>query len=83
MSRPKSPVPPRGSCWFEFNDSKIHPVRSSVLEQQYSGKSSAYMLFYHMKGMAPQSSMGSPKGLVPEYLLQQIDAENEKLEQQR
>lgn len=44
--RPPSPPPPSGHCWFHFNDSHVYPVREQELQSTYSGKSSAYMLFY-------------------------------------
>lgn len=35
-----------GEAWFDFNDSRVHPIYDRALEKQFSGKESAYMLFY-------------------------------------
>ncbi len=47
--RPTSPPPDPGHAWFQFDDSRVHPIRSQQIEKQFSGKESAYMLFYRRR----------------------------------
>ena len=35
--------------WFDVNDSRISCIRERDLQRQFSGKESAYMLFYRRK----------------------------------
>ena len=47
--RPLSPPPDPGCAWFQFDDSRVHPISSSQIEKQFAGRESAYMLFYRRK----------------------------------
>lgn len=47
--RPLSPTPMPGQAWFNFDDSRVSPIREKEIEKQYQGKESAYMLFYRRK----------------------------------
>lgn len=38
--------PPEGQRWYCFNDSRVCPINDKEIERQFSGKESAYMLFY-------------------------------------
>ncbi|XP_061179949.1 ubiquitin carboxyl-terminal hydrolase 40-like isoform X2 [Saccostrea echinata] len=80
-SRPPSPPPPSGYCWFHFNDSHVHPVREQELQSTYSGKSSAYMLFY--RRIVNQSYNASSVSAVPASLVMDVMKENEDLQKQR
>ena len=37
--------------WFDVNDSRISCIRERDLQRQFSGKESAYMLFYRRKNL--------------------------------
>lgn len=37
--------------WFDFNDARVSPILVKDIEKQYSGKESAYMLFYRRKSL--------------------------------
>ena len=52
LPRPTSPPPEPGCCWFNFDDAQVRPIRTQDLEKQFSGKESAYMLFYRKRFMA-------------------------------
>lgn len=43
--------PFRGQAWFDFNDSRVHPIYEKSLEKQFSGRESAYMLFYRRRSL--------------------------------
>jgi len=47
--RPQTPTPQPGQAWFNFDDSRVYPIREKEIEKQFSGKESAYMLFYRKK----------------------------------
>ena len=40
--------------WFSFNDSHVLSINSTDIESQFSGKKSAYMLFYRQKKLHRQ-----------------------------
>ncbi|XP_056008037.1 ubiquitin carboxyl-terminal hydrolase 40-like [Ostrea edulis] len=80
-SRPQSPPPPSGYCWFHFNDSHVHSVREQELQNTFSGKSSAYMLFY--RRIVEESNNASSVCSIPASLVMDVTAENEDLQKQR
>jgi hypothetical protein len=43
--------PHPGKAWFDFNDSRVHPIYEKTIEKQFTGKESAYMLFYRKKSL--------------------------------
>lgn len=45
-------TPPPGKCWFNFDDSRVHPINDTDLEKTFGGKSSAYMLFYRKSSLS-------------------------------
>ena len=51
ISRSPTPPPGAGQSWFDFDDSRVRPIRTKEIEGQFSGKESAYMLFYRRKSM--------------------------------
>ncbi|XP_041365456.1 ubiquitin carboxyl-terminal hydrolase 40-like [Gigantopelta aegis] len=82
--RPSSPLPPEGYRWFNFDDSVISPIRAKDIEKQFSGKESAYMLFYRKKSLIrPEEAMGNPVYELSESLVNPILQENRELEMQR
>jgi len=55
----KDNAPAPGNAWFDFNDSRVHPIWPQAIEKQFSGKESAYMLFYRKSTLTrPQEGMG-------------------------
>ena len=42
--------------WFDVNDSRISCIRERDLQRQFSGKESAYMLFYRRKNLSVPGS---------------------------
>ncbi|XP_022306322.2 ubiquitin carboxyl-terminal hydrolase 40-like [Crassostrea virginica] len=80
-ARPPSPPPPSGHCWFHFNDSHVYPVREQELQSTYSGKSSAYMLFY--RRIIDQSENAVSSNAVPSSLVMEVKEENKELQKQR
>lgn len=82
--RPTSPPPESGWCWFNFDDAQVRPIKMQELESQFSGKESAYMLFYRKKSMTrPTEACGIPSYCVPDRLIEEVTQENVKLGQQR
>ena len=70
--------------WFDLNDAKIEAIRSSQIEKQFEGKESAYMLFYRRKNIYPLSpSREYHLKKVPDWLYEEVNSQNEKLEQER
>ena len=47
----KQPPPEDGHAWFDFDDSRVQPITVKDIEKQFSGKESAYMLFYRKCSM--------------------------------
>ena len=45
--------------WFDVNDSRISCIRERDLQRQFSGKESAYMLFYRRKNLSVSGSYPS------------------------
>ncbi|XP_063789322.1 ubiquitin carboxyl-terminal hydrolase 40 [Pseudophryne corroboree] len=81
----KMPAPkPGASHWFDFNDSAVQCIQERDMEKQFQGKESAYMLFYRSSQLKrPQEAKGNVRFGVPEYLLRQMDQENEELQRKR
>ena len=52
MNRPVSPNPLKGHAWFNFDDSRVSPIRVNEIEKQFQGKESAYMLFYRKRTLS-------------------------------
>lgn len=70
--------------WFDFNDSKVSSILVRDIEKQYSGKESAYMLFYRRKSLIrPSEAKGNPKYGMPEKLTKLAEEENFELERLR
>ncbi|XP_033761704.1 ubiquitin carboxyl-terminal hydrolase 40-like [Pecten maximus] len=82
--RTQSPVPEIGSCWFNFDDARVHPMREREIQKTFSGKSSAYMLFYRKECLVrPPEAIGDPTYRLPQNLLSEVIQENEDLHFQR
>ena len=43
--------PIQGQCWFEFNDSHVSSLLPQSIEKMFSGRQSAYMLFYRLRSL--------------------------------
>ncbi|CAL1267253.1 unnamed protein product [Larinioides sclopetarius] len=70
--------------WFDFNDSRVTSILVKDIEKQFSGKESAYMLFYRRKSLVrPLEARGNPRYMMPEKLLKLVEEENAELEKQR
>ncbi|GFR75865.1 ubiquitin carboxyl-terminal hydrolase 40 [Elysia marginata] len=73
-----------GQHWFCFNDSHVAPIHSSDIEKQFSGKESAYMLFYRRKTLVrPILAHAASSYKIPEKLIKEVDTLNLALENQR
>lgn len=70
--------PVNGYCWFDFDDSRVKPIKTEKLKSQFEGKESAYMLFYRKKSL---NSFKTPS--IPEWIEPEINLLNENLAQQR
>ncbi|XP_069111177.1 ubiquitin carboxyl-terminal hydrolase 40-like [Argopecten irradians] len=82
--RTQSPAPELGSCWFDFDDARVHPIRERDIQKTYSGKSSAYMLFYRKECLVrPPEAMGDLTYGLPQNLLAEVIQENEDIHVQR
>ncbi|VDI31974.1 ubiquitin carboxyl-terminal hydrolase 40, partial [Mytilus galloprovincialis] len=82
--RPQSPTPMPGQAWFNFDDSRVSPIREKEIEKQYQGKESAYMLFYRRKKLTrPKEAEGNPAYKVPDNLVTDIIIENDELSRKR
>ncbi|XP_052095912.1 ubiquitin carboxyl-terminal hydrolase 40-like isoform X2 [Mytilus californianus] len=82
--RPQSPTPMPGQAWFNFDDSRVSPIREKEIEKQYQGKESAYMLFYRRKTLTrPIEAEGNPAYKVPDNLVTDIIIENDELSRKR
>ncbi|XP_075036531.1 ubiquitin carboxyl-terminal hydrolase 40 isoform X2 [Mixophyes fleayi] len=80
MQAPKTSA----SHWFDFNDSTVQCIQERDIDKQFQGKESAYMLFYRNSQLKrPQEAYGNARFGVPEYLLRQMDQENEELQHKR
>ncbi|CAC5397449.1 USP40 [Mytilus coruscus] len=80
IKRPQSPIPMPGQAWFNFDDSRVSPIREKEIEKQYQGKESAYMLFYRRKTLTrPKEAEGNPAYKVPDNLVTDIIIENDEL----
>ena len=55
--------------WFNFNDAKIRATNAAEIEKQFSGKESAYMLFYRRKSLSRPPDGWSSHFIVPSQLL--------------
>ncbi|XP_064614511.1 ubiquitin carboxyl-terminal hydrolase 40-like [Liolophura sinensis] len=80
QARPQTPAPLPGYCWFNFDDSRVHPISEKELEKQFSGKESAYMLFYRR---VPSTGINEKPKDVPDRLVTMVMSENEELHQRR
>ncbi|KAK3105338.1 hypothetical protein FSP39_022933 [Pinctada imbricata] len=82
--RSASPPPPLGSCWFSFDDVRVHPIREQEIQKTFSGKSSAYMLFYRKSTFErPSEAMGNPSYQIPDSLIAEVLEQNELLRIER
>ncbi|XP_076349465.1 ubiquitin carboxyl-terminal hydrolase 40-like isoform X2 [Tachypleus tridentatus] len=73
-----------GYNWFDFNDSRVSPIYARDIEKQFSGRESAYMLFYRRKLLQrPLEARGNPSYLIPQKLIDLVKQENEELQKQR
>jgi len=71
--------------WFDFDDSKITPIKSSQIKKQFEGKESAYMLFYRRKtnNNNNKKSVTKNKEKIPDWLIDEINDQNLKLNLKR
>ncbi|XP_046396207.1 ubiquitin carboxyl-terminal hydrolase 40-like [Ischnura elegans] len=71
---------PEGTHWFDFDDATVKAIPASALESQYSGRESAYMLFYRREELGS----GRRKGpLLPEHLARMVEEKNKQLRKER
>ncbi|BFY97379.1 hypothetical protein BsWGS_00419 [Bradybaena similaris] len=83
-SQPQSPVPAPGQCWFCFNDSTVTPIQARDIERQFSGKESAYMLFYRKTSLhRPKEALGLLSYKIPQHLIKEAEELNISLEKLR
>ena len=64
---------------FDMNDSQVRPIHESLIQSQFGGKESAYMLFYARKSFIAQQVSTVPS--VPPFWQAEIATMNEQLEQ--
>uniref|UniRef100_A0A2C9JXG3 USP domain-containing protein n=1 Tax=Biomphalaria glabrata TaxID=6526 RepID=A0A2C9JXG3_BIOGL len=77
-------TPDEGYRWFSFNDSSVCPVFTRDIEKQFSGKESAYMLFYRKKSLCrPKEAQGSASYNIPFHLIKEVEDLNAALEKER
>ncbi|XP_071955899.1 ubiquitin carboxyl-terminal hydrolase 40-like [Antedon mediterranea] len=70
--------------WFDFNDSYVRPINEKEIHNQFSGRESAYMLFYRRKSLQrPKEAFGNPDYGLPMSIIQQIAKLNSELSIQR
>lgn len=82
--RPQTPTPQPGQAWFNFDDSRVYPIREKEIEKQFSGKESAYMLFYRKKTLIrPKDVEGNPAFAVPDVFIADVVEENIYLQRKR
>ncbi|XP_055959403.1 ubiquitin carboxyl-terminal hydrolase 40 [Patella vulgata] len=82
--RPELPPPEEGRCWYDFDDARVFPIRTSDIEKQFHGRESAYMLFYRRKNLPrPSEARNNPSYCIGKDLLAEVEMENRELEKQR
>ncbi|CAH3155916.1 unnamed protein product [Porites evermanni] len=74
-------VPEQGHMWFDVNDSRISCIRERDLQRQFSGKESAYMLFYRRKNLLVTGI--DPILSVPTSLRTEVEELNKKFSKER
>ncbi|XP_013405600.1 ubiquitin carboxyl-terminal hydrolase 40 isoform X3 [Lingula anatina] len=73
-----------GHCWFDFNDSRVQSIHEREIEKQFSGRESAYMLFYRKKSMVrSEAAKHDPTHGMPESLIQEVMRENKEVDRKR
>ncbi|KAK6165349.1 hypothetical protein SNE40_022291 [Patella caerulea] len=83
-SRTELPPPEQGRCWYDFDDARVSPIRTSDIEKQFHGRESAYMLFYRRKNLPrPSEARNNPSYCIGKDLLAEVEMENQELEKQR
>ncbi|XP_059165075.1 ubiquitin carboxyl-terminal hydrolase 40-like isoform X2 [Physella acuta] len=81
-SQPKQTEPQER--WFCFNDSRVGPIYAKDIAKQFSGKESAYMLFYRKKSLQrPVEAHGCASYKVPAHLMKEVEELNDLLDKQR
>ncbi|XP_071451402.1 ubiquitin carboxyl-terminal hydrolase 40-like [Hetaerina americana] len=73
-------VMPEGTTWFDFDDASVKPIPVSALETQYSGRESAYMLFYRREELGSGRKKGA---VIPEHLAKMVEEKNLQLKKER
>ncbi len=79
------------NSWFDFNDERIHAIKQDIIEKQFEGKESAYMLFYRRKNdkmrvngdIVGKKIVSDKSKQVPSWLLNEIIQKNEQLQAER
>ncbi|KAL5006933.1 hypothetical protein ScPMuIL_015739 [Solemya velum] len=80
----QSALPIDGYHWFDFDDARVQPILEKQLEKQFSGKESAYMLFYRKKSLErPIAAKNNPGYCISDEIISEVLAENDKLEKER
>lgn len=69
--------------WFDFNDLSVTPISYNEIEKKYSGGESAYMLFYRLQSDRTLTCKNDVIEEIPEYLINEINMENDKLQEDR
>ncbi|KAH9520404.1 Ubiquitin carboxyl-terminal hydrolase 40, partial [Bulinus truncatus] len=84
LKKTEDESPAAGYRWFCFNDSSVCPVITKDIEKQFSGKESAYMLFYRKKSLyRPKEAQGLASYNIPDQLIEEVKELNASLEKQR
>ncbi|XP_053373071.1 ubiquitin carboxyl-terminal hydrolase 40-like isoform X2 [Mercenaria mercenaria] len=79
-----SEKPNPGKAWFDFNDSHVHPIYEKAIEKQFSGRESAYMLFYRKKSLVrPNKAYECKTYCMSENLITEMMTENSLLDEER
>ncbi|XP_071102445.1 ubiquitin carboxyl-terminal hydrolase 40-like isoform X2 [Haliotis cracherodii] len=82
--KPPSPESaPVGYRWFNFDDSRVSPITVKEIENHFSGRESAYMLFYRRKQKSRTQEDGNPGYQIPDNILADILLENDNLAKDR
>lgn len=71
--------------WYDFNDSNVTPIKVNKLRRQFGGKTEcAYMLVYRHRSLQVDQGTPTDHGIeVPQHLLQFIENENLKVQEER
>ncbi|XP_033104128.1 ubiquitin carboxyl-terminal hydrolase 40-like [Anneissia japonica] len=70
--------------WFDFNDSHVKPIHQKEIHKQFSGRESAYMLFYRRKSLPrPKEAYTNPAFGIPMDIIKEMAKLNSVLTTKR